>query len=135
MQKYSPVLDRVQVPSVMLTVQDADNNWQFDIFAFAAATPGATLSLLTFHFLKQTGVTEQWGHDEVKLCRFLQRVVAGYKPSNPYHNRSLFTGLLTQSSSCDFDASGFALGRADTRLCNCHALHSLLCCAICNNKL
>ena len=69
-----------------LIAQEADNNWQFDIFGFAAATPGITLSLLTFYFLKQTGVIEQWDHDESKLCRYLQRVEAGYRPSNPYHN-------------------------------------------------
>ena len=70
----------------MIDTQDADNNWQFDIFGFADATPGMTLSLLTFHYLKQTGVIEKWDHDETKLCRYLQRVEAGYKPSNPYHN-------------------------------------------------
>lgn len=47
---------------------------------------GQSLSLLTFYFLKQTGVIEQWDHDETKLCRYLQRVEAGYRPSNPYYN-------------------------------------------------
>lgn len=73
----------------MPDLQDAENNWQFDVFAFAEATPGTTLSLLTFHFLKRSGAPiSEGGHlDETKLCRYLQRIEAGYDSTNPYHNR------------------------------------------------
>ncbi len=64
-------------------MQDAGNNWQFDIFGFAAATPGNTLSLLTFHFLKQSGGVDAGRVDEAKCVRFLQRIEAGYNPANP----------------------------------------------------
>ena len=95
--KVLPSLSLVNCISVPLVVhvftialQEADNTWQFDIFGFAEATPGNTLSVLTYHYLKQTGVIEKWGHDETKLCRFLQKIEAGYSSSNPYHNRYVF---------------------------------------------
>ncbi|KAL0049434.1 hypothetical protein WJX82_002295 [Trebouxia sp. C0006] len=65
---------------------DAGNNWQFDIFEFAAATPGNTLSLLTFHFLKQSGGIDAGRLDAAKFIRFSHRIEAGYNPANPYHN-------------------------------------------------
>jgi hypothetical protein len=71
----------------VLHTQDAGNNWQFDIFEFAAATPGNTLSLLTFHFLKQSGGIDAGRLDVAKFVRYLHRIEAGYNPANPYHNR------------------------------------------------
>lgn len=62
-------------------------NWQFDMFGFAEATPGNTLSLLAFHLINRAGFIQQFNLDEGKLCRFLQRVEKGYDASNPYHNR------------------------------------------------
>ena len=67
--------------------QDAENNWQFDVFGFAEACPGQTLSMLGFHFYKQAGLTKHYQMDEHKLCNYLQRIEAGYDSSNPYHNR------------------------------------------------
>lgn len=67
--------------------QDAENNWQFDIFAFADATPGTTLSLLSFHFYKVAGIIQHFQLDEGKLFNFLQKIESGYEMSNPYHNR------------------------------------------------
>ena len=77
-------------------LQDAENNWQFDIFAFAEATPGTTLSLLTFHLLKQSGAPiSEGGHlNEAKLCRYLQRIEAGYS-TNPYHNRYCLSQVVS----------------------------------------
>ena len=69
------------------TVQDAMNNWQFDIFEFADATPGRTMSMLAFHLYKQTGMVEEFNMDEQKLCNFLQKIESGYIADNPYHNR------------------------------------------------
>ena len=36
-------------------MQDAEENWQFDVYAFAEAAPGKTLSLLAWHYHKQGG--------------------------------------------------------------------------------
>ena len=68
-------------------LQDAESNWQFDIFAFADATPGTTLSMLTWHLYKQAGLIRDFNLDEQKLCNFLQKIESGYSASNPYHNR------------------------------------------------
>ncbi len=76
------------LPSVCLSViQDAESNWQFDIFAFAEATPGTTLSMLTFHLYKQAGLIRDFKLDPPKLCKFLQKIESGYSAENPYHNR------------------------------------------------
>ncbi|DBB14759.1 TPA: hypothetical protein ACH3X3_004373 [Trebouxia sp. C0006] len=72
--------------SIEKMLLDAENNWQFDVFAFAEATPGVTLALLTFHFYKISGCISHFGLDPVKLWRYLQRVESGYQMQNPYHN-------------------------------------------------
>ena len=68
-------------------MQDAENNWQFDIFGFAEATQGHSLSTLTFHLLHSTGQIADRKYDAVKLARYIRAVEAGYRASNPYHNR------------------------------------------------
>ena len=70
-----------------LLLQDAENNWQFDIFGFAEATKGTTLSLLFYHFMKQSGIIQEFHLDEVKLCKYAQKIESGYDANNPYHNR------------------------------------------------
>ncbi|KAL3158778.1 hypothetical protein ABBQ32_011505 [Trebouxia sp. C0010 RCD-2024] len=75
------------VPEVMRLLKTAENSWQFDIFAFAEATQGHTLSLLFFHLVKQSGLLQVLGFDVTKFCNFLRKMDAGYDPSNPYHNR------------------------------------------------
>lgn len=67
-------------------MQDAENNWQFDVFRFAETAPGNTLSLLTFHLFTQAGLIERFDLDPEKLFRFFQKVEAGYSSGNPYHN-------------------------------------------------
>ena len=74
----------------VLYTQEAGSSWQFDIFEFAAATPGNTLSLLTFHLLKQSGAPDAGRIDMARFVRFLHRIEAGYNPANPYHNRYHF---------------------------------------------
>jgi hypothetical protein len=69
-------------------MQDAESNWQFDIFAYAEATPGNSLSMLTFHLLKSTGLVQEFDLNEVKLTACLRKIESGYDPANPYHNRS-----------------------------------------------
>ena len=69
-------------------MQDADNNWAFDIFGYSDATPGYSLSLLVWHFVKGAGLIKDMSIDEGKFCAFARRIEAGYNPSNPYHNRS-----------------------------------------------
>lgn len=68
-------------------LQDAEHNWQFDVFAFAEATPGVTLSLLGFHFHRVAGFIQEFDLDATKLFSFLQRIEQGYVAANPYHNR------------------------------------------------
>lgn len=68
-------------------MQDASNQWQFDILGFAEATPGYTLSLLGYHMLKSQGFISEFNVDEDKLCMYLRRIEAGYDNSIPYHNR------------------------------------------------
>ena len=67
-------------------MQDAENNWQFDIFGFAEVCPGRTLSMLGFHLYKQAGFVSHFKLDDAKLCNWLQRVESGYEAKNPYHN-------------------------------------------------
>ena len=71
---------------LLLCVQDAETNWQFDIFAFADATPGTTLAVMTFHLLKQANCMHDFGVDPAKFWTFLQKIEQGYKAGNPYHN-------------------------------------------------
>ena len=73
--------------------QDAENNWQFDVFAFADACPGQTLSMLGYHFYKRAGLITHYHMDEVKLCNYLKAIEAGYNSDNPYHNRYFNTGI------------------------------------------
>lgn len=68
-------------------LQDADTNWQFDIFAFSAQAEGHALSLLSFHFFERFNVAEKFGMDPVKLATFVRVIEKGYDPQNPYHNR------------------------------------------------
>ncbi|KAL3135611.1 3',5'-cyclic-nucleotide phosphodiesterase pde1 [Trebouxia sp. C0009 RCD-2024] len=74
------------VPEVERLLKTAENSWQFDIFAFAEATQGHSLSLLFFHLVKQSGLLQVLGFDITKFCNFLRKMDAGYDPSNPYHN-------------------------------------------------
>lgn len=79
---------------VLCALQDADSNWQFDIFALADATPGNTLSLLAFHLFSQAGHIKKFQLDKGKLCRYLHRIEQGYDASNPYHNSTHVAGVL-----------------------------------------
>ena len=82
-------------------LQEAELSWHFDIFGFTEATPGNTLAMLTFHLVKRAGFVQLYNFDEVKLCRVLQALEAGYQRDNPYHNRSGPGGLSTPYISCD----------------------------------
>ncbi|KAA6425466.1 MAG: hypothetical protein FRX49_04364, partial [Trebouxia sp. A1-2] len=79
---------------LLAALQDAENNWQFDVFKFAEATPGHTLALLTFHFYKTSGCISHFGLDSAKLWRFLQRIESGYQMQNPYHNSIHVTSVV-----------------------------------------
>ena len=71
-------------------MQDAESNWAFDIFGFADATPGCSLSLLFCHLVKQSGLVQELMIEEAKLVKFARRIEKGYDSANPYHNRSGF---------------------------------------------
>jgi len=58
--------------------QDAEDNWHFDIFAYANETTGYSLSLLAFHLVKVTGLMDDFGIDEMRLSNFLKRIEVGY---------------------------------------------------------
>lgn len=75
--------------AITSALQTAATSWQFDVFAFAEATPGTTLSVLFFFLTKHSGVLQELYFDESKLCTFLKRMDQGYDPSNAYHNRCI----------------------------------------------
>lgn len=81
-------------------MQDASNNWAFDIFGYSDATPGYSLSLLVWHFVKRAGLIQEMSIDEGKFCAFARRIEAGYNPSNPYHNRSDFMLGIALPGNC-----------------------------------
>lgn len=72
--------------ATVLLLQDAENNWAFDIFGFADATPGYSLSLLFCHLIRSSGLHTMV--DEPKLGKYARRIERGYDAANPYHNRS-----------------------------------------------
>ena len=67
-------------------LQDAEQQWQFDIFALVDQLPHTCLSLMAFYLLKRTGLIAEFRLNEQKLCRFLHRVENSYL-NCPYHNR------------------------------------------------
>ena len=67
-------------------MQDAENNWAFDIFGFADATPGYSLSLLFCHLVQRSGLCKELLVDEGRLNKFARRIEKGYNAANPYHN-------------------------------------------------
>ncbi|DBB03659.1 hypothetical protein WJX82_000931 [Trebouxia sp. C0006] len=81
-------------PVIERWLKDAESNWQFDIFGFAEACSGASLSMLGFHLYKQAGMIRDFKLDEQKLCNWLQRIESGYDASNPYHNSIHATSVL-----------------------------------------
>lgn len=102
-----PVANSQRVSS-FICVQDAENKWQFDIFAFAKATPGTSLAVMTFHLMKQAGLMSDFSLDQGKLWNFLRKIEGGYKAANPYHNRSAF-GLPPTYSVSYFTFPGILL--------------------------
>lgn len=78
-------------------MQDAESNWQFDIFEFARQTPGQTLSLLACYLYQQSGFIQQFGLDQVKLRKYVQKIESGYSSSNPYHNNVHAASVLQLS--------------------------------------
>lgn len=74
-------------------MQDAEDNWQFDIFGLAKQTPGCTLSLLAAHLIGASGLCDEFNIDESKLVNYLQKIESGYNEANPYHNRCLLTKI------------------------------------------
>ena len=71
----------------LVCLQDAETNWQFDIFGFAEQAQGNALSLLSFHFMKKFAKIDKMGIDVLKLAAFVHVIEKGYDPKNPYHNR------------------------------------------------
>lgn len=69
-------------------VQDAENNWHFDIFGFADATPNTSLSMMVFFLMTRLGALSKFGLREARLRNYLQTLEAGYK-EQPYHNRCI----------------------------------------------
>ncbi|KAL3147885.1 putative 3',5'-cyclic phosphodiesterase pde-3, variant 2 [Trebouxia sp. C0010 RCD-2024] len=73
-------------PELERQLQDAGSNWQFDIFSFAEATPGHTLSLLAVHCTQQSGLAQHFQIILPNLWNWVQRIESGYDANNPYHN-------------------------------------------------
>ena len=71
-----------------LWLQDAQTNWAFDIFGFAEATPGYSLSLLYCHLLNQSGIQDEFPTMQIPtVVKYARRIEQGYNACNPYHNR------------------------------------------------
>ena len=68
-------------------MQEAESSWTFDIFGFADATTGYSLSLLFCHLVSRAGLVQELGIDEAKLIHYARRIEKGYVSTNPYHNR------------------------------------------------
>ena len=68
-------------------VQDAESNWQFDVFAYAESAPGNFLALLMVHLNSISGLIQHFQVEAGKLWLFAQRVESGYDMNNPYHSR------------------------------------------------
>ncbi|DBA80660.1 TPA: hypothetical protein ACH3X1_007904 [Trebouxia sp. C0004] len=81
-------------PAIERWLKDAESNWQFDIFGFAEACSGASLSMLGFHLYRQAGMIRDFKLDEQKLCNWLHRIESGYNVNNPYHNSTHATSVL-----------------------------------------
>ena len=93
-----------QSNSCSMVLQDAESNWQFDIFTFAEMTPGSSLSMLSFHLLKSTGLIKEYELNEAKLVACLRKIESGYDPANPYHNRlvrGLYGVINVERMLCD----------------------------------
>lgn len=74
-------------------LQDAETNWQFDIFGFAEQAQGSALFLLTFHFMQKFTAWQEWAVDKTKLATFVRVIEKGYDAKNPYHNRWVLHSL------------------------------------------
>ncbi|KAA6429425.1 MAG: hypothetical protein FRX49_00819 [Trebouxia sp. A1-2] len=86
--------DLTAMIALSVTPMKAEMSWCFDIFGFTEATPGNTLAMLTFHLVKRAGFVQLYKLDEVKLCRILQAIEAGYQRDNPYHNSIHVTSVV-----------------------------------------
>ncbi|KAL3144948.1 hypothetical protein ABBQ32_003454 [Trebouxia sp. C0010 RCD-2024] len=102
-------------PDVERRLHDAENNWQFDIFGFAEATKGFTLSLLYHHLMRQTGIIKEHGLDETNLCKYALKIESGYDANNPYHN-SIHVASVLQMSHMLMCHGGVLKNRAMTRM-------------------
>ncbi|KAL3145886.1 putative 3',5'-cyclic phosphodiesterase pde-3 [Trebouxia sp. C0009 RCD-2024] len=85
-QNVTPVIERM--------LQDAENNWHFDVFGFDEECKGKGLSVLAFHLYKQAGFIRDFKLYDVKLINFLQKAESGYSSANPYHNSIHATSVL-----------------------------------------
>ncbi|KAA6427408.1 MAG: hypothetical protein FRX49_02072 [Trebouxia sp. A1-2] len=104
-------------PQLERMLQDADTNWQFDIFAFSAQAEGHALSLLSFHFFERFNVAEKFGMDPVKLATFVRVIEKGYDPQNPYHN-STHVASVVQMTHLLLHQGGVAKVMTDSQICS-----------------
>ncbi|KAL0021983.1 hypothetical protein WJX77_002623 [Trebouxia sp. C0004] len=102
-------------PQVERMLQDADTNWQFDIFAFSAQAEGHALSLLSFYFFQKYNGTEKFAMDPVKLATFVRVIEKGYDPQNPYHN-SIHVASVVQMTHLLLHQGGVAKVMTDGQI-------------------
>ncbi|DBA93554.1 TPA: putative 3',5'-cyclic phosphodiesterase pde-3 [Trebouxia sp. C0006] len=103
-------------PQLERMLQDADTNWQFDIFAFSEQAEGHALSLLSFYFFQRFDVAEKFGMDPVKLATFVRVIEKGYDPQNPYHN-SIHVASVVQMTHLLLHQGGVAKVMTDNQIC------------------
>ncbi|KAK9814122.1 hypothetical protein WJX72_000962 [[Myrmecia] bisecta] len=82
----SPILEVEQV-------LQSSKMWCWDAFQLNVATQDHALSTLAFYLFRETGLTQEFKLNEVKLARFFRKIEQGY-PDNPYHNRTHAADVL-----------------------------------------
>lgn len=75
-------------------LEGAFTSWEFDAFALAKVTGNRPLSVLGMYLFSRTGLVDEVGLDQGKLCCFLEEIEHGYDDKNPYHNRAHAASVL-----------------------------------------
>lgn len=73
--------------------------WNFDIFLFDRLTNGESLVCVLQHVFHKYGLTELFGLDSLRFCKFAGLVQEAYYTRNPYHV-SVHAADVTQAMCC-----------------------------------
>jgi len=83
------------IPGEVETCLKQVNNWDFDLFAFSAASHGSPLKFMGYHLLNQYGCCHKYKIPPPVLESLLGHLEVGYhRNGNPYHNNLHATDVL-----------------------------------------